>query len=128
VARYVLIEFDNDAEADSFVVTINGTDSPFIGTATMRAIGVYQKPTMFCECPGVDDTSVRGAKHGWWLHRKCGKPKRGHVQHPLNKLTPDVKPKDQMRRMYIGVNEPLSSLPSMPVPADQPPQTAPNNG
>jgi len=109
MARYVVLEFDNDDEADGFLSAFGITVS--IGEVvskddSCRAIGVYQKPTQFCECVTRDDKSVRGAKHGWWLCAKCAKPKRGNMQHPLNKLRPDLKPREQMQEMYLGVKEP----------------------
>ena len=101
MARYVVLEFDNVAEANGFMSTFG--DQP--EGSTVRMIGVYQKPTLFCECATRSDKSVRGAKHGWWLCATCAKPKRGNMQHPLNKLSA-AKPSEQAKEMYLGVREP----------------------
>jgi hypothetical protein len=96
MAKYVLLAFDNDDEADSFTSTI--VDAGIASSLTVA--GVYKRPTMLCECPGKDDKSVRGTKWGWWLHKGCGKPKRGNVLHPWNLLFPGERLTDHP---YIGI-------------------------
>jgi hypothetical protein len=105
MAKYVVLAFDNDEDADSFSGTILHGGPSAVGT--IQIAGIFKKPTLFCECPGVSDKSVRGAKWGWWLHKDCGKPKRGNPQHPRNLIAPaDMSPAQIMRQyLYIGVRE-----------------------
>jgi hypothetical protein len=85
MARYILLAFDSDAEADAFAnaATIEGgifylkPDTHFANVDTKKVTvrGVWQKATKFCECgtaPG--DSYIRGKTHGWWVHRKCMRP------------------------------------------------------
>ena len=100
MARYVLLEFDKDEDAEAFSgLIIQDKDTPGVA---MRVRGIFKKPTLFCECADKGDKSVRGEKWGWWLHRKCGKPKAGHWQHPHNLLF--ANPKE--RTVYVGTVEP----------------------
>jgi hypothetical protein len=88
MAKYVLVAFDNDKEADNFVEMLGFSwNSP---TATVHVKGVWKKPTLFCECPNPDYKSVRGLSHGWRVHKACGKPRRGLWQSPDNKLDPNT--------------------------------------
>lgn len=87
--QYVVVEFDSDAEAEAFVTTINGSEG---SSGSMRCIGQYKKPSMFCECPEKDDPDrkvTRGAKWGILVHKGCGKPYSGMWQGPKNLLIPD---------------------------------------
>jgi len=88
MAKYVLIAFDNNDEAEAFIGTIvTAGQAPSI-----EILGVYQKPTLFCECApeaGDEDRSVRGAKYGLWVHKPCGKPHKGSWQSPMNLLRTD---------------------------------------
>jgi hypothetical protein len=103
MAKYVVLAFDNDEEADSFSSTIiNAGPAPEGSHQSLNVVGVFKRPTLFCECTTKDDKSVRGAKWGWWLHKACGKPKRGMTHHPWNLLHPGAKLTDNL---YIGVRE-----------------------
>jgi hypothetical protein len=114
MARYVLLEFDDNAEADNFVNMLNGGDfdghpAEVMPGGTVRVRGVYFKPTLFCECPNPGDRSARGEKWGLWIHRDCGKPKRGNVQHPRNLTFTEAEWQARTPRaktdLYIGVRE-----------------------
>jgi hypothetical protein len=89
VARYVLVAFDSDAEADAFAnaMTIEGgvfymgQDTHFknVNPVTAFVRGLWQKPTKYCSCTSADmkgrkETYTRGKKYGWWVHNICGKP------------------------------------------------------
>lgn len=107
MAKYVLVQFDNDDDADGFVKTLDmRSDVP--DQATMKVVGVFKKPTLFCECTTPSEKSVRGAKWGWWLCRNvgCGKPKRGQFQGHRNLRDPEGTRTEQ-RRIFINVKEPL---------------------
>jgi hypothetical protein len=91
MAKYVLLAFDNDAEADKFV-DIVVQDREVIAwsvgqdvteavplPATVRA--VYKKPTQFCHCVrGKRDGFTRGKKYGWWVCDKCHKPTKAWAE------------------------------------------------
>src|SRR2546423_1462288 len=86
MAKYVLVEFDDDAEADKLVEFIGDgivIPAPQEGGAWQylkpRIRAVFKKPTKFCDCSmGKNAKSfTRGKKYGWWVHAACGKPTRG---------------------------------------------------
>lgn len=109
MARYVLVEFDDNDEADNFVQILNGGD--FDGhTATaspgsMRVRAVWFKPTKFCDCKDISNGEGRGKKYGMWAHKTCGKPRKGVCQHPRNLLEPADMPV-KYRAEYLGIYEP----------------------
>lgn len=94
MARYVLVAFDKDSDADEFVAaverpggffflgrdghfrTTNIPDDPTQGQTFVR--GMWQKPTKFCECQPSGKKQERGytrsKKYAWWVHADCGKP------------------------------------------------------
>lgn len=112
MARYVLLEFDDNEAAEVFVQTIQEQNkqptkldyellAKLVPALTARVRGFFFMPTQFCECP-PSDKSVKGAKWGLWIHRDCGKPKKGSWQHPKNLLDPeDIHPR--ARATYLGV-------------------------
>jgi hypothetical protein len=118
VARYVLLEFDDNDGAEGFVAAAAQRGGIFFGAAgtepmtygyadhtKMRVRAVFAKPTSFCDCPNPGDRSAKGKKLGWWVHAGCGKPKRGQWQHPNNLLDPP----DGLaatRQVYLGIVEP----------------------
>jgi hypothetical protein len=112
VAKYLVLEFEDDKDADGLVEGLNAVG--YILSASENSsmwksypiiAGVFKKPTMFCECPPSNNPkSVRGAKWGWWLHKDCGKPRKGNTHHPRNLIIPkEARGTDYL---YIGVNEP----------------------
>jgi hypothetical protein len=110
VARYVLIEFDDNKEADNFVKMLTPDveleepeEYDFKGSMRVRA--VFFKPTQFCECKsGL--TASRGKKFGLNVHEKCGKPHRGRWQHPTNLIHPDQDKTLYEQGLYLGIVEP----------------------
>jgi ribosomal protein L37AE/L43A len=109
MAKYVLLEFDDDAEAESFS-NILIEDTTRNNSGSMRVRGVFKKPTQFCSCVPMEKSSVRGAKWGWWICKKCGKPKPGAMHQPRNLLEPEGTPSHQ-RRLFLHVAEPTGSIP-----------------
>jgi hypothetical protein len=90
MAKYVILAFDSDDEADKFVeetqaqqaVWVGGTDCPCYpdeGTELKCDVrGVFRKPTKFCSCTSVKSRGFsRGRKYGWWVCSQCGKPTVG---------------------------------------------------
>lgn len=123
MARYVLVEFENDKDAEEFAGAIErgqkivypvphpeeeGEYNVHSPSGNYRVRALFAKPTKFCECTlGADEepVSARGKKWGWWVHRKCGRPRKGNCQHPRNLL--EHEDMDRRRRnLYIGVYEP----------------------
>lgn len=84
MARYVLLEFDDNAQAKAFVAKVNGDYHVVeMGEGTkplIRVRGVWGKPTLFCECTKMR-APYRGMrpfrhapKSGWWVCAQCGRP------------------------------------------------------
>jgi hypothetical protein len=119
MARYVLLVIEDNAAADAFVKGIeqqnvffsqgnaDGTGSYGYLAATVRA--VWMKPTKFCECAKPGDRSVRGEKWGLYVHRDCGKPKKGQWQHPRNLYSPV--PSAAAQAEHLGAQEPANLKP-----------------
>lgn len=93
MARYIVVEFGDNAEADAFVDQINEECSkrrkagnPF----TRRIAGIFVKPGKTCECSGRNRGNfgvknfafgiALGAKFGWWVCTNCNKPREGGHQ------------------------------------------------
>src|SRR3954469_2637252 len=84
MARFVLLQFDDDQEAEDFVkegalrYTTKWGDPSDTVPFDYKVWGVYQKPTRFCDCDGSGKKTMigftRGKKYGWWIHAKCMKP------------------------------------------------------
>jgi hypothetical protein len=100
MARYVLVEFDNNGDAEGFVTTITDPSN----TGFVRIVGVYMKPTQFCKCSNPGDKSLRGQKYGLMVHKDCGKPKVGVWQSPRNLLLENEKPAG--RKLSLNLVEP----------------------
>jgi hypothetical protein len=81
MAKYVLLAFDDDAEADQFVEDIQGeavlawTPDRQGHTVHAQVRGIYKKPTKFCQCGSKTKAYGRSRKYGWWCCADCGKPK-----------------------------------------------------
>lgn len=83
MAKYVLVAFEDNIQADRFVeacqetgimVVVNAADAS-LTHFTPEARAVYQRPTKFCDCTdGKNRKFTRGKKYGWWVHSGCGKP------------------------------------------------------
>lgn len=111
MARYVLLRFEDNNDAEAFVTAakapngvwfyesnpdahalavVEGNQDLYVMRPLDRAKvlvrGLFAIPTKFCECELRGDKGVRGAKLGWWLCRGCKKPRKGHWQKPKNLL------------------------------------------
>lgn len=88
MARYLLIEFDNDAQCDSLrakIDTASEAGKPF------RVRGMYQRPVRWCGCPKSTayrdkDRFAIGERFGWWVCRECRRARVG--SHQLKNLIP----------------------------------------
>src|SRR6478609_2303574 len=93
MARYVVVEFPDNAEAESFVRQVMEQNRfarqdrlPFLS----RIVGVFVKPGKTCECGDRNKanygdknwhhaTIARGEKFGWWVCSRCNRPRAaGH--------------------------------------------------
>jgi hypothetical protein len=107
MAKYVLLQFDKDEDADAFVNILVQDEVSNPTKVTIRALGVYKKPTQFCACPDRLDPnakSVVGKKFGWYVHAACGKPRANGWHGPKNLLRPDEH--HGRRRLNLMVVEP----------------------
>ena len=92
MARYVVLEFFDNVEAEKFVREVNGQNEinrsarrPFL----KRVVGVFVKPGKTCECGDATRINygdknqkhgiTRGEKFGWWVCTRCNRPRAaGH--------------------------------------------------
>jgi hypothetical protein len=117
VAKYLLLQFDDDEAADKVVEGIQRTG----GIAVHYDVelfdegnweyqdcdvrGVFKKPTKFCDCLNVKKRGfTRGQKYGWWVCDQCKKPTKGWAS--LNvlfqALGKNLLPKDDNAPEYRG--------------------------
>lgn len=110
MAKYVLLQFDNDGEADEFCQRFTEDVEE---RAKYQRVGiyafvraVYKKPTKFCECKGDmrKRAFTRGTKYGWWVCNKCGKPTHawGRGDHWFLALGRNLLPVDDVASEYRG--------------------------
>lgn len=112
MAKYVLVAFDNDEDADAFAEMVPKSGGPLdhdnSGTR-MFVRGIFKKPTQYCKCNPQSDKSVRGAKWGWWVCAKCAKPKQKHWQSPRNLLDKEGM-KSREANLVLTVVEPSTPV------------------
>lgn len=128
MARYVMVAFKSNAEAERFIEAIQEgsfifpqtkvDDNIVYGTVSDEVYvrAVYAKPTQFCECrpePNYAKEFVRGVKWGWLVHTKCGKPKRNQWQSPRNLLDP-VDLATRERIIFYKSYEPVQPIDAEP--------------
>lgn len=93
MARYIVVEFTDNADAEAFVERINwnNQENRKLGESfTRRIVGIFVKPGRTCECSGRHKGNfgakdwpfgiARGAKFGWWVCTNCSKPREGGHQ------------------------------------------------
>lgn len=95
MARYVVIEFQDNEDAESFIQQLDSDNSarrkegePFL----RRVVGIFVRPGKLCDCPDWQTINAgdknakhgveRGAKFGWWVCTRCNRPRR--AGHQLN--------------------------------------------
>lgn len=94
MAKYVLLAFDDDKEADLFVES-NGKLNETVEAYPYQVHAVFKKPTKFCECTKEQrrgKVGVTGAKFGWFVCGNCHKPAKGGGQTIPNLLEMDQPP------------------------------------
>ena len=86
MARQVVVEFDNNEEADRFVDKLVADN---LAGKPRRAVGSFPVPTKFCACNPLTRKSGRTTKFGWWVCLECKLAQPGW-QAPKNLLTPTL--------------------------------------
>jgi hypothetical protein len=79
MARYVVLSFEDNEDAETFIQHCDGQSSIIV---TGKVEALIAKPTMFCPnsaaggCPTGKRTHsfTRGLKWGWWVCAVCKKP------------------------------------------------------
>jgi hypothetical protein len=89
MARYLVIEFDEDAQADALCARINAATA---AGKKYRVVGLFARPSRWCGCPrpaGVYKPKklFQGSKYGWWTCPDCRRARLGDHQ-PTN-LVPE---------------------------------------
>ena len=101
MARYVLIQIDENDRVVRLIAKLSGIPG-------LQVIGLFGKPTQFCECEVLSDRSVRGKKYGWWVCPNCKKPKTDAMQSGLTNLMDQPDLPTQYRMVSLNVREPFS--------------------
>jgi len=103
MSRYVLIECEDDAQADNLVSQINKAQE---NGKQLRVAGLYARPNTWCGCPfqieGVNRPVIRGKRFGWWVCGWCNKPRPGTQQ--LNNLISTPPESISTRQFQYGVD------------------------
>lgn len=93
MGRLVLLEFDDNAEAEEFIACVNVKEWPrHQSWHNATVLGVFIKPASLCECVPREDKSFRGAKFGLWACPKCRKVKSNSGQYLSDLRLKDVRP------------------------------------
>jgi hypothetical protein len=123
MSRYVLVEFESNEAADQFVAK---TIAKTARGAHYRVIGFFAKPRNFCECGPLTERQqgsevTRGAKYGWMVHRRCGRPRRQASHSPRNLMDPvGTYPRDTTSYLHLvgewaGTNRVGTLLENFPI-------------
>lgn len=92
MARYIVVEFDRNEDAERFLKVMKKTTKKY--DWMVRVVGVFVKPGRTCECPDAMYSNYRdpkklkhqgrgiqmGEKFGWWVCSFCNKPRAGGHQ------------------------------------------------
>lgn len=101
MARYVLVEVDENDRADRLIEKLEAVPG-------LRVVGLFGKPTQFCECEGPWEQSKRGKKYGWYVCPACGFPRKyGPHQRPKNLLWSAVP--ETMQNIQVSIREPYET-------------------
>jgi hypothetical protein len=116
MARHVVVSFDDNEEADEFIKALGVEGSVFFHGALgnfknadpkkVRVIGLFAKPTKFCQCRYTEEPKmVRSKNYGWYLHKDCNMPIAGHYQSALKNLLEPANIDPRKRGIFLGVRE-----------------------
>ncbi len=78
-SRYLLVEFDDEQSATNLRAKL---DAATMAGSRYRVVGLFAKPTAYCQCDTNGDTASRtnpgvlrrGRKFGWWVCVNCKRP------------------------------------------------------
>lgn len=76
MARFVILEFDDNDAAESFVRHMEDNfniASTSVALAHADVRWVLAKPTKFCEC-NPEPKRAKSSRYGWWVCTVCKKP------------------------------------------------------
>lgn len=114
MAKYILLSFDNDKDAEEFVQAMQKQDTsgrPFIPEG-VAVRGVWKKPTQFCDCAlrGRNTKGrawTRGKKFGWWVCTVCHKPSQAWAKGDAwyTALGTNLLPKSEGAPEWRGTNQ-----------------------
>lgn len=101
MARYLLVEVDENDRADKLREKLDAVPG-------LRVIGLWFKPTKFCECEGPWENSIRGKKYGVYMCPECKLPRpQGPHQRPMNLLETGVP--ETMQNVFLSIREPYQT-------------------
>lgn len=96
MAKYVLLSFDSDQDADEFVNIVQEGEYPSSPNTRVGEVhAIFKKPTQFCQCTREQRRGKvlqTGAKFGWLVCGNCYKPTKGGGQVIPNLLEMDLPP------------------------------------
>jgi hypothetical protein len=112
MARLILIEIADNAEADRFIAALKG-DNVLRGVEVppadadqaypeykwdnlegAKVEAVWAKPTQFCTCEDYKGVSAPSKTYRWMVHAKCAKPHPRAMQHPKDLTRDGWKPQE----------------------------------
>lgn len=99
MARYLLVQVDDNDRAEKLRIKLDAVDG-------IKTVGLFGKPTKFCECLKRAPDSRKGKALGFWLCTACGRPKSGAMQMPYNLLNDEHTPV-QFFNMFLHTREPF---------------------
>lgn len=102
MARYLLVQVDENDRAERLRVKLNAVEG-------LLTIGMFAKPTLFCECEQDSGRSERYYKFGWWLCPQCRRPKKDTKQYGLVNLLDQPQPPVEYWNINLTIREPYQS-------------------
>lgn len=100
MARYLLVVIDDNAQAESLRLKLNGW-------AGFDVIGMFAKPTKFCVCEDYAGVAPRDRNLGWRVHAKCKLPRENETQQPNNLLQRGIA--SRFQHMHLSLREPYKT-------------------
>lgn len=118
MAKYVLLQFNDDAQADRLIAAlqewpeaidvsgeITATEPEWYRVVGVQLRGIFKLPTKFCECTNLKRRGfTRGKKYGWWVCDQCRRPTKawGRLEGIYQFLGFNLLPKDDNAPEYRG--------------------------
>lgn len=97
MARYMLVVIDDNRQAESLRRKLDSWSG-------FNVIGMFAKPTRFCECEDYEGVAPRDKNLGWRVHAKCKLPRPEETQQPNNLLQRGVA--SRFQHMHLSLREP----------------------